>query len=214
MPPIIKTFPSLTASSIRRLFWHRYGNRTLEWIRGLIKGDQLPFFAFIGTSGPHLGVVPAPWHRRATSELTVQAPRTPSFGVLAKDHHPLLATAPAFSSEALTYLDLHVSLHLPRLRACCHLSGLWRCCWILKGCMARPLARAFCRLCPVSVVSCAGVLGMYFVCKGWPPPQFDLPCKQRSYLSWMADGSVALAGRRCVTDGAPSSPSMTWWPES
>jgi hypothetical protein len=30
---------------------------------------QEPFFAFIGTSGPHLGVIPAPWHREMTANL-------------------------------------------------------------------------------------------------------------------------------------------------
>lgn len=60
----------------------QYGNRTVAWITKLVKAKQLPFFAFIGTSGPHLGVVPAPWHRRRTIELTVQAPRTPNFNML------------------------------------------------------------------------------------------------------------------------------------
>ena len=86
----------------------QYGNRTIAWIRKLVAAKQTPFFAFIGTSGPHLGVVPAPWHRRRTSELTVIAPRTPNFNMHATDHHPLLSTAPAFSDEALRYLDLHM----------------------------------------------------------------------------------------------------------
>ena len=62
----------------------QYGNRTIAWITKLVKTKQLPFFAFIGTSGPHLGVVPAPWHRRRTIELTVQAPRTPNFNMLVR----------------------------------------------------------------------------------------------------------------------------------
>lgn len=86
----------------------QYGNRTVRWISKLVKQQQLPFFAFIGTSGPHLGVVPAPWHRRRTKELRIQAPRTPNFGMLARDHHPLLATAPAFDALALEALDRHM----------------------------------------------------------------------------------------------------------
>jgi arylsulfatase A-like enzyme len=86
----------------------QYGNRTVAWIKSLVKSKKLPFFAFIGTSGPHLGVVPAPWHRRRTSELTVQAPRTPNFNMLATDHHPLLSTAPEFDAEAIKFLDLHM----------------------------------------------------------------------------------------------------------
>jgi arylsulfatase A-like enzyme len=47
----------------------QYGNRTIRWLKKIAAAKQLPFFAFIGTSGPHLGVVPAPWHRRKTMEL-------------------------------------------------------------------------------------------------------------------------------------------------
>ena len=86
----------------------QYGNRTVAWITKLVDAGQLPFFAFIGTSGPHLGVVPAPWHRRRTAELSVLAPRTPNFNVLAADHHPLLSTAPPFNDEAIAHLDLHM----------------------------------------------------------------------------------------------------------
>ena len=81
---------------------------TATWIGGLVAKKQLPFFAFIGTSGPHLGVVPAPWHRRRTAELQVQAPRTPNFNMHAADHHPFVATAPPFGPEAIKHLDLHM----------------------------------------------------------------------------------------------------------
>ena len=86
----------------------QYGNRTVQWITKMVSTKQEPFFAFIGTSGPHLGVIPAPWHRRRTIELTVQAPRTPNFNMLATDHHPLLSTAPEFDTEAIKHLDLHM----------------------------------------------------------------------------------------------------------
>jgi arylsulfatase A-like enzyme len=88
----------------------QYGNRTTAWITKIVAAKQEPFFAFIGTSGPHLGVVPAPWHRRKTAALaaTLKAPRTPNFNVLASDHHPLLATAPKFNDDAIAFLDLHM----------------------------------------------------------------------------------------------------------
>lgn len=86
----------------------QYGNRTVAWIRRVVAAGRAPFFAFVGTSGPHLGVVPAPWHRRRTAELAVSAPRTPNFNMLAADHHPLLSTAPPLTAEALELIDLHM----------------------------------------------------------------------------------------------------------
>ena len=69
-------------------------------------------FAFIGTSGPHLGVVPAPWHRARTARFQINgslahAPRTPNFNQHAPDHHPLLATQPALDARALEVIDMH-----------------------------------------------------------------------------------------------------------
>ena len=71
-----------------------------------------PWFAFIGTSGPHLGVVPAPWHRARTARFQINgslahAPRTPNFNQHAPDHHPLLATQPALDARALEVIDMH-----------------------------------------------------------------------------------------------------------
>ena len=88
----------------------QYGNHSIDWIKRIVAEKQEPFFAFVGTSGPHLGVVPAPWHRRRTVELakTLRAPRTPSFNVRAADHHPLLATAPELGAEAIATVDLHM----------------------------------------------------------------------------------------------------------
>jgi N-acetylglucosamine-6-sulfatase len=73
----------------------QYGNRTARWIRKMTEEEpDTPWFAFIGTSGPHLGVTPAPWHRERTRHLKFGAPRTPNFNWHAADHHPLLATQP------------------------------------------------------------------------------------------------------------------------
>lgn len=90
----------------------QYGNRTVRWIRKIVAAKQEPFFAFIGTSGPHLGVIPAPWHREMTANLKgsdgqpIQAPRNPAFNYHAKDHHPLLATAPILDEKAIADEDM------------------------------------------------------------------------------------------------------------
>eukprot|EP00937_MAST-01D_sp_MAST-1D-sp2_P007802 g7802.t1 len=97
----------------------QYGNRTARWIRKMAaESPGRPWFAFVGTTGPHLGVVPAPWHRRAVMNMAaanVTAPRTPGFNVLAADHHPLLATQPELDAEALRHVDLHYRARLGTL---------------------------------------------------------------------------------------------------
>ena len=91
----------------------QYGNRTIRWLRRMTKEEPTtPWFAFIGTSGPHLGVVPAPWHRARTARFQINgslahAPRTPNFNQHAPDHHPLLATQPALDARALEVIDMH-----------------------------------------------------------------------------------------------------------
>ena len=90
----------------------QYGNRTVRWIKKIVAAKQEPFFAFIGTSGPHLGVIPAPWHREMTVNLKgadgepIKAPRNPAFNYHAKDHHPLLATAPILDEKAIADEDM------------------------------------------------------------------------------------------------------------
>ena len=66
---------------------------------------QLPFFAYIGTPGPHASSIPAWWHRRRTATLKRHAPRTPNFNALASDHHPLLSSAPPLDAAALDHVD-------------------------------------------------------------------------------------------------------------
>eukprot|EP00035_Acanthoeca_spectabilis_P012857 m.233652 g.233652 ORF g.233652 m.233652 type:complete len:233 (+) comp15737_c0_seq5:497-1195(+) len=85
----------------------QYGNRSIAWIREAVKNPN-PFFCYVGTTGPHLGVVPAPWHRLQTENLNVSAPRTPNFNMHAQDHHPLLANAPALDIGALPFIDRHM----------------------------------------------------------------------------------------------------------
>lgn len=84
-----------------------YGNRSIAWIRKVATTGK-PFFAYVGTTGPHLGVVPAPWHRTITENLNITAPRTPNFNMLASDHFPLLSSAPKLDEYALQFIDRHM----------------------------------------------------------------------------------------------------------
>ena len=84
----------------------QYGNRSIAWLRKAAADPRArPFFLYLGTTGPHLGAIPAPWHRDYTARLNVSAPRTPNFNHHAADHHPLLATAPALDERAMRYVD-------------------------------------------------------------------------------------------------------------
>ena len=81
-----------------------YGNRTIRWLRKVAATGQA-FFAYVGTTGPHLNAVPAPWHRNITAALRVRAPRTPNFNIAAPRHNPLLARAPALDARAIEAVD-------------------------------------------------------------------------------------------------------------
>ena len=37
----------------------QYGNRSMAWVQGLVEREQLPFFVYIGTPGPHTADIPA-----------------------------------------------------------------------------------------------------------------------------------------------------------
>ena len=100
---MVRTF-TLPSAAYGRAYSHaEYGNRTIAWLRQ-VAGSQ-PFFAYVGTTGPHLNAVPAPWHRDATSSLRVRAPRTPNFNQHAPNHNPLLARAPALDGAAVESID-------------------------------------------------------------------------------------------------------------
>jgi len=81
----------------------QYGNRSIAWIRKAAK--QGPFFAFIGTTGPHLPAVPAPWHKDIAKNLNISAPRTPNFNMWASDHNHLLSTHEILDEEVVTAMD-------------------------------------------------------------------------------------------------------------
>lgn len=85
----------------------QYGNRSIAFIRQAVKAGQ-PFFAYIGTTGPHLPAIPAPWHLPVVHgwNATVAAPRTPNFNRHMPTHHPTIAGKPAISD--LAFVDQHM----------------------------------------------------------------------------------------------------------
>ena len=84
----------------------QYGNRTQRWIRMMATTHpDTPWFAFIGTTGPHLPAIPAWWHAERTRSLPHTAPRTPNFNEHAGDHHALLATQPQLDAAAIAHVD-------------------------------------------------------------------------------------------------------------
>jgi len=66
-----------------------------------------PFFAYIGTTGPHLPSIPAPWHLPEVRSWNVTAPRLPNFNQHYADHHPMVASAPPVDPDKVQYMDLH-----------------------------------------------------------------------------------------------------------
>ena len=88
----------------------QYGNRSIRWIRWMnVAEPDTPWFAFIGTTGPHMSEIPAWWHRSAVVAMAdkgVRAPRTPGFNAHAADKYgPLFATQPALDASALAIVD-------------------------------------------------------------------------------------------------------------
>ena len=68
----------------------------------------LPFFAFVGTTGPHLPATPAPWHMQQAAEWAAEnftAPRTPNFNTLASDHFDLLSTHKPLAANEIWGID-------------------------------------------------------------------------------------------------------------
>ena len=77
----------------------QFANRTTAFMRAAVRAKR-PFFAHIGTTGPHLPAIPAPWHLEEVSRWTIGAPRAPSFNFDAPSHHPTIAAAPRIDDEA------------------------------------------------------------------------------------------------------------------
>ena len=105
----VATTFTLPAASYGRAYSHaEYGNRSIAWLTNITRNPKTasrPFFAYVGTTGPHLNAVPAPWHREAVKRLSVRAPRTPNFNQHAPHHNSLLSTAPPLDATAIEYID-------------------------------------------------------------------------------------------------------------
>jgi hypothetical protein len=85
----------------------QFGNRSTAFMRQAVKAGK-PFFAHIGTTGPHLPSEPAPWHAAEIASWTtnVTAPRTPDFDFLAHGSHPSLAALPSLNPH-YGFVDQH-----------------------------------------------------------------------------------------------------------
>ena len=104
----------------------QFGNRSVAFIKAAVAAKK-PFFAYIGTTGPHLPSIPAPWHldevaawggNTSTSGgatggdankhngREVTAPRTPNFNQQATSHHPTIAALPSLG-ENEHFVDQH-----------------------------------------------------------------------------------------------------------
>ena len=98
---------TLTADDPRTHYSHaQYGNRSAAWIKAAAAKEK-PFFAFVGTTGPHLPATPAPWHADLVdaNPWNITAPRTPNFNELAADHFDLLATHAPLSDAVVADID-------------------------------------------------------------------------------------------------------------
>jgi len=85
----------------------QFGNRSTAFMREAVKAGK-PFFAHIGTTGPHLPSQPAPWHATEIAAWTanVTAPHTPDFDFHAKGSHPSLAGLPSLKPH-YKFVDQH-----------------------------------------------------------------------------------------------------------
>ncbi len=84
----------------------QFGNRSAAFIRQAVAAGK-PFFAYIGTTGPHLPSMPAPWHASTVASWgdDVRAPRLPNFNYNASDSHPTLAALPPIDPDKTGFVD-------------------------------------------------------------------------------------------------------------
>ena len=97
-------------NSVRIGSWSSYshaqfGNRSAAFVRQAVTLGK-PFFAYIGTTGPHLPCIPAPWHlEEVKSWSNVTAPRPPTFNAHMATHHPTIAALPEIPSDGVKIVD-------------------------------------------------------------------------------------------------------------
>ena len=89
----------------------QYSNRSTAFMRQAVAAGA-PFFAHIGTTGPHLPSLPAPWHAARVDSWKGQnataAPRTPNFNAHYATHHPTIAALPPIDDDKLHFVDEHM----------------------------------------------------------------------------------------------------------
>lgn len=72
----------------------QFGNRSAAFVKEAVRLNK-PFFAYIGTTGPHVPCIPAPWHMPEVAKwINVTAPRLPTFNKRMESHHPTIAALP------------------------------------------------------------------------------------------------------------------------
>ena len=85
----------------------QFGNRSTAFMRKAVAAGK-PFFAHIGTTGPHLPAIPAPWHvPTVNSWHHLTAPRSPNFNGHFPSHHPTVAALPEIDADKLHVIDEH-----------------------------------------------------------------------------------------------------------
>jgi arylsulfatase A-like enzyme len=74
---IYTTMETIAKDDPRSNYSHaQYGNRSAAFIKQAAAADE-PFFVFVGTTGPHLPAIPAPWHQAI---VRVPSPPPPAPG--------------------------------------------------------------------------------------------------------------------------------------
>ena len=82
----------------------QFGNRSADFVLQAVAMDK-PFFAYIGTTGPHLPCIPAPWHMPTVATWNITAPRLPTFNFHAATHHPTIAALPDLTPAGERVVD-------------------------------------------------------------------------------------------------------------
>jgi len=98
----METFSHHTATS--NYSHAQYGNRSAAFIKQTAAAGD-PFFVFVGTTGPHLPAIPAPWHQAIADNMNITAPRSPNFNKLGVDHFDLLSTHPPLTDALVADVD-------------------------------------------------------------------------------------------------------------
>jgi len=91
------------------------GNYSLAWIKEVVSQgpDHKPFFAFVGPHAPHLPSTPPPYSVDPAIDK-IEVPKTPDYGILAKDKHAFLPHEPDINSADSAAIEVE---HTNRLKS-------------------------------------------------------------------------------------------------